>query len=160
MSERHSFFIAPGAEVRGDVRLGDQASIWFSAVVSGVDDFVEVGDQANIQDNCVVEARPGRPARIGPRVTLGHNARVIGATVGEGAMIAIGATVLAGAHIGAGSIVAANATVPEGMHVPPGTLVIGQGRLLREVTPAETDRIQRGADGYVRLMREYSSARD
>ena len=157
MTAERSFFIAPGARVIGDVRLGEEASVWFSAVVSGVDDFVEVAAQANIQDNCVVEARPGQPVRIGPRVTLGHNARVYGATVEQDAMIAIGATVLQGAHIGAGSIVAANATVPAGMRVPPRTLVIGQGRLLREVSRSEADRIQRGADHYVRLTHEYSA---
>ena len=77
--------------------------------------------------------------RIGARVTLGHNARVFGATIDERSMIAIGATVLPGAHVGAHSIVAANATVPEGMDVPPRTLVIGNGRMLREVTEAEID---------------------
>ena len=71
-------------------------------------------------------------------------------------MVAIGATVLPGARVGTHSIVAANATVPEGMRVPPRTLVIGHGRLLREVTQAEIDRIEHGADGYVRLTREYS----
>jgi carbonic anhydrase/acetyltransferase-like protein (isoleucine patch superfamily) len=80
---------------------------------------------------------------------------VFGATVGERSMIAIGATVLAGADVGSHSIVAANATVPEGMVVPPRTLVIGQGRILREVTEAEIERIESGASSYARLSRQY-----
>ncbi len=116
---------------------------------------VEVGPQANVQDNCIVEARPGHPVRIGARVSLGHNARVFGATIDERSLIAISATVLAGAHVGANSIVAANATVPEGMHVPPRSLVIGHGRILRAVTEAEIERIEHGATDYVRLGREY-----
>ena len=104
-----------------------------------------------------VEATPGHPVRIGARVSLGHNARVFGATVDEGSLIAIGATVRPGARIGSQSIVAANATVPEDLVVPPRTLVIGHGRLLREVTDAEIERIEHGAADYARLAREYRS---
>src|SRR4051794_10404900 len=154
-------FVAPGAVVAGDVRMGDDASIWFGAVVRGEAAHVSIEAQANVQDNAVVEATPGHPVRIGSRTTLGHNARVFGATIDASAMIAIGATVMPGARVGKHSIVAANATVPEGMQVPPRTLVIGNGRLLREVRQEEIDRIERGADGYVRLTREYlSGARD
>ena len=148
-------FIAPNARVTGDVRLAAESSIWFGSIVRGDAAPVEIGPQANVQDNCVVEATPGNPVRIGARTTLGHNARVFGATVEERSLIAIGATVLPGAVIGSHSIVAANAVVPEGMVVPPRTLVIGHGRLLREVTDAEIARIEHGATDYARLGREY-----
>jgi carbonic anhydrase/acetyltransferase-like protein (isoleucine patch superfamily) len=148
-------FIAPGAHLSGDVRMGEESSVWFGAVLRGEAAFVELGAQANVQDNCLVEATPGHPVRIGARVSLGHNARVLGATIDERALIAIGATVLPGAHIGSHSIVAANATVPEGMVVPPGKLVIGHGRILRDVTDAEIERIEHGATDYARLCREY-----
>jgi carbonic anhydrase/acetyltransferase-like protein (isoleucine patch superfamily) len=129
--------------------------VFHGAVLRGEAAAVELGPQANVQDNCVVEGTPAHPARIGARVTLGHNARVFGATVDERSLIAIGATVLQGAHIGAQSIVAANATVPENMVVPPGRLVVGQGRITREVSEAEIERIERGASEYVRLARDY-----
>src|ERR1044071_9295779 len=152
-------FVAPGAVVEGDVAMHLESSVWFSAVVRGVDAPVVIEAQANVQDNCVVEATPGHPVRIGARTTLGHNARVFGASVDASAMIAIGATVMPGARVGTHSIVAANAVVPEGMRVPPRTLVIGNGRLLRNVTQKEIDRIENGADGYVRLTREYEIGR-
>ncbi|MGI9147479.1 MAG: gamma carbonic anhydrase family protein [Chloroflexota bacterium] len=139
----------------GDVRLAAESSVWFGAVVRGEAARVEIGLQANVQDNCVVEATPDHPVRIGARVTLGHNARVFGATVEERSMVAIGATVLPGAHVGVNAIVAANATVPEGMLVPARTLVVGNGRMLRAVTEAEIERIEHGATEYVRLSREY-----
>jgi carbonic anhydrase/acetyltransferase-like protein (isoleucine patch superfamily) len=148
-------YVAPNAQVIGDVRLGADSSVWFGSVLRGEAAPVDVGAEANVQDNCVVEGTPGHPARIGARATLGHNARVFGATVGEDSMVAIGATVLAGAQIGSHSIVAANATVPEGMVVPPRTLVIGHGRILREVTEAEIERIEHGATSYARLGRQY-----
>jgi carbonic anhydrase/acetyltransferase-like protein (isoleucine patch superfamily) len=148
-------YIAPGARIIGDVSLAAEVGVFNGAVLRGEAAPVEVGPQANIQDNCVVEATPGYPARIGARVSLGHNARVYGATIEERSLIAIGASVLSGAHVGTNSIVAANATVPEGMQVPPRTLVIGHGRLLRAVTDAEVERIERGATDYVRLGSEY-----
>jgi carbonic anhydrase/acetyltransferase-like protein (isoleucine patch superfamily) len=147
--------VAPGAQVIGDVGLGAESSVWFGSVVLGADAPVEVGPQANVQDNCIVEGMPGYPVRIGARATLGHNARVFGATVGEDSMIAIGATVLAGAQIGSRCIVAANATVPEGMVVPSRSLVIGKGRITRDVTEAEIERIEHGARSYARLSRDY-----
>jgi carbonic anhydrase/acetyltransferase-like protein (isoleucine patch superfamily) len=152
-------YVAPGARLSGDVRMASESSVFPGAVVSGEAASVEIGAQANVQDNCVVEATPGHPVSIGERTTLGHNARVIGATVDARAMIAIGATVLAGAHVGRNAIVAANAVVPEGMQVPPRTLVIGQGRQLREVSEAEIQRIESGATEYARLGREYRLGR-
>ena len=153
--ERPLTFVAPGARVEGNVTMHHESSVWFGAVVRAVEAPVTIEAQANVQDNCVVESTPGHPVRIGARATLGHNARVFGASIDASAMIAIGATVMPGARVGTHSIVAANATVPEGMRVPPRTLVIGQGRLLREVTQAEIERIETGADHYVALTHEY-----
>jgi carbonic anhydrase/acetyltransferase-like protein (isoleucine patch superfamily) len=150
-------FIAPGAQVIGDVRMSTESSLWFGGVLRGEAAPVDIGPQANVQDNAVVEGTPGHPARIGARVSLGHNARVFGATIEERSLIAIGATVLPGAVVGSHSIIAANATVPEGVNVPPRTLVIGHGRALREVTDAEIERIEHGATDYARLCREYRS---
>jgi carbonic anhydrase/acetyltransferase-like protein (isoleucine patch superfamily) len=148
-------FVAPTAQVIGNVQLADETSVWYSAILDGTAAPVEVALHANIQDNCRVEATPGHPAFIGERVTLGHNARVFGAHIEARAMIAIGATVLPGARVGAQSIVAANATVPEGLVVPPRSLVVGNGRIVREVTRAEIQRIENGATDYVRLGSEH-----
>jgi carbonic anhydrase/acetyltransferase-like protein (isoleucine patch superfamily) len=149
-------FVAPGARVEGDVTLHQDSGVWYGAVVRGVDAPVVIEARANVQDNCVVEGTPGHPARVGAGATLGHNARVYGASVDANAMIAIGATVMPGARVGTHSIVAANAVVPEGMRVPPRTLVIGNGRLLREVTQAEIERIEHGGEEYVRLAHEHA----
>ena len=151
-------YVAPGATLVGDVRMDDESSVYHGAVLRAEVEFVEIGPQANVQDNCVVEATPGHQARIGARASLGHNSRVYGATIEERALIAIGATVLPGAVVGTHSIVAANAVVPSGMEVPPRTLVIGSGRILRDVTEAEVARIERGATEYARLNAEYRSS--
>jgi carbonic anhydrase/acetyltransferase-like protein (isoleucine patch superfamily) len=148
-------YVAPGAILQGDVRMAAEASVFHGATLRGETAYVEVGPRANVQDNCVVEGTPGHPARIGADTSLGHNARVSGATVEDRVLIAIGATVSPGAVVGTTSIVAANATVAENMHVPPHSLVIGQGRIVREVTRAEIARIELGAREYARLNRDY-----
>lgn len=148
-------YVAPGARVLGDVRMGAESSVFHGALLRGEGAPVELGPQANVQDNCIVEGLTGHPASIGARVSVGHNARIFGATIDEGALIAIGATIEPGARVGTHSIIAANATVPAGMQVPPGKLIIGQGRILRDVTDAEIERIEHGATEYARLSAEY-----
>ena len=148
----HDPFIAPTASVSSDAHLGPDTSVFYRARLSGP---VVLEEQVNVQDNAVVEGTPEHPVRIGRRSSLGHNARVLGATIDEACLIAIAATVLPGAHVGTHSIVAANATVPEDTQVPPNSLVIGQGRILRQVREDEIARIEHGADEYVRLGREH-----
>ena len=148
-------YVAPGASLSGDVRMASDSSVFNGSILRGEDAYVEIGQNANVQDNCIVEGRRGHPAIVGARVSVGHNARIFGAIVEDAALIAIGSTVLDGARIGTNAIVAANATVPEGMQVPARKLVIGNGRILRDVSDAEIDRIERGAREYTRLCRDY-----
>jgi carbonic anhydrase/acetyltransferase-like protein (isoleucine patch superfamily) len=151
-------WVAPGARVLGDVHMASRSSVFFGSLLDGTAAPVYLDPEANVQDNCVIQGTPGQPARIGARVSVGHNARVIGAVVEERALIAIGASVLAGAVVGTHAIVAANAIVPEGVQVPPRSLVIGNGRVIRGVSDAEIERIEHGADEYVRLSTDYRTA--
>jgi carbonic anhydrase/acetyltransferase-like protein (isoleucine patch superfamily) len=148
-------YVAPGATLIGDVRMGVDASVFPGSRIRAEAASVSIEREANVQDNCVIEATPGHPVVVGARTSVGHNARVYGATIEERALIAIGATVHQGARVGTYAIVAANAVVPESMQVPPRTLVIGNGRVLRDVTEAEIERIEHGATEYARLSREY-----
>ncbi len=148
-------FVAPSARLSGEVHMGAGSSVWFGTVVRGDAAPVEIGEGSNVQDNCLVEGRPGHPARLGPRAAMGHNAKLIGATAEERTLIAIGATVLPGANVGTLSIVAANAVVPEGMQIPPRSLVIGRGHIARQVTDAEITRIDHTVSEYLRLSSEY-----
>ncbi|WP_316778041.1 gamma carbonic anhydrase family protein [Streptomyces sasae] len=130
-------FVAPTASVIGDVTLRAGASVWYGAVVRGDVEKITVGAQANVQDNATLHADPGFPVSVGERVSIGHNAVVHGATVGDDCLIGMGATVLNGAVIGAGSLVAAQALVPQGMEVPPGSLVAGVPAKVRRVLSEE-----------------------
>jgi carbonic anhydrase/acetyltransferase-like protein (isoleucine patch superfamily) len=148
-------YVAPGATLLGDVRLATDSSVFHGTVIRGEAASVTIEAEANVQDNCVIEATRGHPVVIGARTSVGHNARVYGATIAERALIAIGATVHQGARVGTCAIIAANAVVPEGMQVPARKLVIGNGRILRDVSEAEVERIEHGASEYARLSRDY-----
>lgn len=145
-------WVHPAAVVIGDVTLGDDVSVWPTAVLRGDRDAIRVGARSNVQDGAVVHCDPGKPCLIGERVTIGHRAVVHGCTIGDGALIGIGAIVLNGAVVGAGSLVAAGAVVGEGMQIPPGSLVLGVPAKVRgPLNDAQRERVERGYETYVQL---------
>lgn len=149
-------WVHASAVVIGDVTLGEHVSVWPGAVLRGDRDAIVIGDETNIQDGVVIHCDPGMPCVIGRRVTVGHRAVVHGATVEDGALVGIGAIVLNQAVIGAGSLVAAGAVVGEGKHVPPGSLVMGvPGRVVKELSPEQRARIERGYETYVALKERH-----
>ncbi|MEU9454249.1 gamma carbonic anhydrase family protein [Streptomyces sp. NPDC048277] len=149
-------FVAPTASVIGDVTLRAGASVWYGAVVRGDVEKITVGAQANVQDNVTLHADPGFPVTVGERVSIGHNAVVHGATVGDDCLIGMGATVLNGAVIGAGSLVAAQALVPQGMEVPPGSLVAGvPAKVRRELSEEERQGVTLNGTLYAELAKAH-----
>jgi carbonic anhydrase/acetyltransferase-like protein (isoleucine patch superfamily) len=149
-------FVAPNAEVIGEVEMAPRSSVWFSSVIRANGAPVSLGTGTDIQDNSVVDSLPGQPCRLGNFTTLGHAAAVHASVVGDHVLVAMNATVMPGCTIGEGCIIAANATVPPGTVVPAGSLVVGDaGRVAREVRPAERERIESTCNGYQRLAREY-----
>ena len=151
-----SAFIAPGAVVLGDVTLGAESSIWFTAVLRGDVAPITVGSQTNIQDGTIVHVDEGFPCRIGKRVGIGHRAIIHGCTIDDDCLIGMGSILLNGVHIGSGSVIAAGAVVPEGMKVPPGSLVMGvPGRIVRQVDAELAERIRETWEHYVLRAKEY-----
>ncbi|QBR93697.1 gamma carbonic anhydrase family protein [Nocardioides euryhalodurans] len=152
-------FVADGATLVGAVRLGAGASVWFSAVVRGDGAPIEVGEGSNVQDGSVLHSDPTFPVTVGRDVTIGHRAVVHGCTIGDGALVGMGAVLLNGVELGAGSLVAAGSVVLEGTVVPPGSLVAGvPGRVKRPVTDAERERMRSGTASYVTRARAYREA--
>src|SRR5688500_2841730 len=135
-------FIAATASVMGDVTVGEDASVWYSAVLRGDMAPIVIGAQSNIQDGSIVHVDAGVPCSVGSRVAVGHRVVLHGCTVEDDCLIAMGSLLLNGVRIGAGSVVAAGAVVPEGMQVPPGSLVMGvPGRIIRPVDAALAKRV-------------------
>lgn len=149
-------FIADTARVFGRVKLGDEVSIWFGAVLRGDGDDILVGSRSNIQDQAVVHVDPGFPAIIGEECIVGHGAIIHGATLSNNVLVGMHATVLNGARIGEFSIIAAGALVPEGMVVPPYSLVMGvPAKVVRSIQDEQIQKIKRNAETYVQLSKTY-----
>lgn len=150
-------FVAPNATVIGDVELGDEASVWFGAVLRGDVGSIAIGPRTNVQDLACVHMTDGvSVARIGADVTIGHGAILHGCTVGDGCLIGMGSILLDNAVIGAGSVIAAGSLVPPRMVVPPRSLVKGNpARVVREVTDKEAAMGPSGAEHYVENARRY-----
>jgi carbonic anhydrase/acetyltransferase-like protein (isoleucine patch superfamily) len=149
-------FIHADAYVYGDVVLGARVSVWPSAVIRGDSGPIVVGDESNIQDGTVVHVDHGFPTTIGRRVAIGHRAVIHGATVQDQCLIGMGAILLNGVQVASGSIVGAGAVCREGMEVPRNSLVLGvPGRVVRETTAAERDRITRTVESYLELQKAH-----
>jgi len=152
-------FVAPNAEVIGDVTMASRSSLWFSGVLRANGAPIVLGVGTDIQDNCLVDSEPGRPCRLGDYTSLGHGAAVHASTIDAHVLVAMNATVMSGCTVGTGSIIAANATVPPDTVVPPRSLVIGdQGRIARQVTDDEYARIELTSNHYMELARQYREA--
>lgn len=149
-------FVHPLAYVVGDVTLGPRVSVWPYASIRGDSDVITIGDDTNVQDGCVIHCDDGVPCHIGKRVGIGHRAIVHGAVVEDDVLIAMGAVLLNGVQVGSGSIIGAGAVVREGFVVPPNSLVLGvPGRLVRETTMHERDRIAKTVAAYIELQERY-----
>ncbi len=144
-------YIAPGAQVIGNVNLGPNVSIWFNAVLRGDTNFIRVGAGTNIQDGAVVHVDPGEHwCTVGEKCVIGHRAIVHGARIGNKCLVGMGAIVLNGAELGEGCLVGAGALVPQGKQYPPGSVLLGApAKVVKTLTPAEVEEmIVRGADHY------------
>ena len=120
-----AFFVAPSAAVIGRVTLGRDVNIWFSAVVRGDGNTIDIGERTNVQDNAVIHIDSDAPAVIGNEVTIGHSAVVHGCRVGDRSLIGIGATILSHAVIGKFCIVGAGALITERKEFPDRSVIIG-----------------------------------
>jgi carbonic anhydrase/acetyltransferase-like protein (isoleucine patch superfamily) len=118
-------YVAPDAVLIGRVRIEEDASVWFTAVLRGDNEWIAVGAGSNVQDGCVLHTDPGFPLTIGAGCTVGHRAVLHGCTIGDNSLVGMGAVVLNGARIGRNSIVGAGALVTEGKEFPDNSLVVG-----------------------------------
>ena len=153
-------YVHPTAVVLGDVTLGARVSVWPTAVLRGDSDTIVIGADSNVQDGAVIHVDEGVPTRVGNRVAIGHRAIVHGATIDDDVLIAMGAVLLNGVHVGSGSIIGAGAVLPEGKRIPENLLVIGvPGRIVRQTTNEERERIKRTVDAYLDLSEQYRKGR-
>lgn len=149
-------YIAPSANIIGNVTIGEEASIWYQTVLRGDINKIVIGPRSNIQDGCVVHMEDNSPTLVGEYVTVGHKAILHACTIEDEVLIGMGAIILDGAEIGARSIIGAGAIVTKGKKIPPGSLVIGApGRVVRSLDLEEQKSLRVGAEKYVKVSRQH-----
>lgn len=153
-------FVAPSADVIGDVTIAEQASIWFQVVIRGDVQPIHIGRRSNIQDHAMLHAtREVCPLIIGEDVTVGHRATLHGCKIGNRVLVGMGAIILDEAEIGDDCIVGAGALITKGTQVPSGSLVLGSpAKVVRALKPEEIAFLKKSADNYVADSRDYQRA--
>ena len=145
-----AYYVADNAALIGKVRLKHDASVWFGAVLRGDNEWIEVGEGANVQDGSTCHTDLGFPLHIGRNCTVGHNVILHGCTVEEGALIGMGSIVMNGAKIGRNSIVGAGSVITEGKEFPERSLIIGSpARVIRTLDDAQVQKMGSAARFYV-----------
>ena len=134
-----SVFIAKGAQIYGDVEIGEGSSVWFNAVIRGDEGKIVIGRNTNIQDTAVIHSDANMPVEIGDNVTVGHGAIIRACKLGNSVMVGMNATIMSGVEIGERSIVGANSFIGYNKKFPPRSLIAGvPAKLVREMSFAET----------------------
>ena len=130
-------WVAPDANVIGNVVLGPRSSVWFCSTLRGDNELITVGPGSNVQENCVFHTDIGYPLSIGENCTIGHKVMLHGCTIGDNSLIGMGATILNGAKIGKNCLIGAGALITENKVIPDGSLVMGApGKVVRELDAA------------------------
>jgi carbonic anhydrase/acetyltransferase-like protein (isoleucine patch superfamily) len=151
-------WVAPSADLIGDVRLGARASVWFGAVLRGDNTPLIVGEETNFQDGAIGHSDPGVPLTIGDRVTVGHQAILHGCAVADDCLIGMGARILNGAVIETECIVGAGALITAGKRFERGSLIVGApARAVRQVTDEERQLLRVSAAHYAHKAQRYAA---
>ncbi len=155
--ESDPYYVAPSAVLIGKVRLARLSSVWFGAVLRGDNEMIDVGEETNIQDNCVLHTDPGFPLTLARGVTVGHLAMLHGCTVGDNSLIGMGATVMNGTVVGRNCIIGAHALLGEGKTIDDNSMVLGApGRVVRPVDERAEAALRAAAQTYVDKVHRYA----
>ncbi|PLY06657.1 MAG: gamma carbonic anhydrase family protein [Arcobacter sp.] len=152
-----SAWIAPSADVIGNVVIGENSSVWFQCVIRSDVNEVIIGKNTNIQDLSMIHTDTNTKTILGNNVTIGHKVMLHGCTIEDNCLIGMSATILDNAVIGEGSIVGANSLVTSGKKFPPRSLIMGSpAKVVRELTQEDVNGLIRHAEHYVEYKNDYS----
>ena len=150
-------FVADNATIIGTVRLQPRSSVWFNVVVRGDNDWIEIGEDSNVQDGAVLHTDPGIPLTLGKGVTVGHQAMLHGCTIGDYSLVGINAVILNGAKIGKNCLIGANALIPENKVIPDNSMVLGSpGKVVKTLEGPAAQMLQLSAAHYVDNAARYA----
>ena len=150
-------WVAPSADLIGDVQLGPRASVWFGAIIRADNTPIIIGEDTNIQDGAIGHSDPGVPLTIGARVTVGHQAILHGCTIADDCLIGMGAKILNGAVLESECLVGAGALITEGKRFERGSLIVGSpARVVRQLTDEERQALRASAAHYAEKAARYA----
>ena len=156
LPEDGDFWVAPDANLIGQIIVNSGASVWFGATLRGDNEPIVIGEGSNVQENTVMHTDMGFPLTIGKGCTIGHKAMLHGCTIGDNSLIGMGATVLNGAKIGKNCLIGANALITENKVIPDGSLVMGSpGKVVRQLDDSGIEGLKYSALAYQRNMRRF-----
>ncbi len=145
-----SAYLADNAVVTGDVKIGEESTIWFNSVIRGDVAPTIIGNKVNIQDNSVLHQSPNNPLIIEDEVTVGHQVTLHSCKIRKRALIGMGSIILDEAEIGEGAFIGAGSLVSQGKVIPPNTLAFGRpAKVVRELNDADREDMKR-------IVREYA----
>ncbi|MDC0737288.1 gamma carbonic anhydrase family protein [Cognatishimia sp. SS12] len=149
-------WVAPDANLIGDIVVSPGASVWFGCTLRGDNEQILIGDGSNVQENTVMHTDMGYPLVVGAGCTVGHKAMLHGCTIGDNSLIGMGATVLNGAKIGRNCLIGAGALITEGKEIPDGSLVMGApGKVVRQLDAGAIEGLRKSALNYQANMRRF-----
>jgi len=156
-----SAFVANNATIIGDVKIGEESTVWFQTVIRGDVAPTRIGNRVNIQDLSLIHQSPDMPVIVEDDVTVGHQVTLHACTVRKNALVGMGSLILDGAEIGEGAFVGAGSLVSPGTKIPPNTLALGRpARVVRELTEKDLEEMQRIRETYVKRGQYYKNETD
>ena len=151
-----SAFVAESADIVGKVNIEKNSNIWYGTVLRADDNYINVGENTNIQDGSVVHISEGHPTIIGKNVTIGHKSIIHGCEIGDNTLIGMGSIVLDGAKVGEFTLLGAGSLVPPGKEIPSGVLAMGSpAKVIRELSDEEKENLTKSALKYVKLANNH-----
>lgn len=149
-------YISESVDIIGKVNVEENVNIWFGTRLRGDMNNIIIGENTNIQENSVVHVDINSPCIIGKNVTIGHGTIIHGCSISDNVIVGMGSIILNNAKIGKNTIIGAGSLVTQGKEFPEGVLILGNpAKVIRQLTEAEIESIQRSADNYVSLSKKY-----
>ena len=146
-------YVAENATIVGDVIMGSECSVWFSAVIRGDVHYIKMGNKVNVQDGAVIHATYQKsPTTIGNNVSIGHNAIVHGCTIHDNVLVGMGSIIMDDCIIESNTIIAAGAVVPKNTRIETGSIYAGvPAKKIKDINEELiSGEINRIADNYIK----------
>lgn len=155
------FWVAPDANLIGQVILKSGSSVWFGATIRGDNEPITVGQGSNIQESCILHTDMGFPLEIGEDCTIGHRVTLHGCQLGARCLVGMGSTIMNGARIGDECLIGAGSLITENKTIPDGSLVMGRpGKVIRQLDADERKALRLSAKSYQDNMRRFGQGLD